>query len=427
MVENPDTSSRKEKKYAGIASVDFGKLRELILKDDVIVWERHLEIRQRFEHDNESIFIRLDVPSVDEARDRAYGTIKAILQEFEGLGEIHFSPSHGIGHASRDYLHALILSQADVDPRDAYIRIVAGTLHDILGCSVVERFHEGIRSIRHAEASALIFWELAHRVGMDEDEAVLIYYALAAHTNYLVAMKVIGPDGKEREMPPYIKNYPDGRPIYFIFATQEVDRLDISGPCCFLRHYLSVAEMIGKEYYNADTGGFSPVSFAQHMRPLLRSGDEIRLDPWGATMREFMYSIAKSQNNDSVYGRFDIRNKKMVQIRDLYREMLLRIVQAFDCPLRLDEKASADLFEKLDSLIVERIEPTKEVQETVLNLQSLLFSQLPRESRGAWFGAFEAVIREYDSWSWHMKKEMKDIPQNMFSLPVLGNVDKLIS
>lgn len=42
-------------------------------------------------------------------------------------------PGHGMGHLVRDYIHANVLAEkTDMDPKQAYVGIIGGALHDIL-------------------------------------------------------------------------------------------------------------------------------------------------------------------------------------------------------------------------------------------------------------------------------------------------------
>lgn len=422
-----ETKNKREEKRADsedIADLNFNDLKEHILRDDRSLWEKHLRLRGRFEEFDIDPLSFVLVSSLEEARRRGFETVSKILAEFERQqGQLTFSPSHGIGHAIRDYLHALILASEDADPKEAYVRIMAGTLHDILGCSLMERFEEGGRSLRHAEASALLFWWLSRKVGMGEKEALPIYYALAAHTNYLKGMEIADGEGGIRKIEPYKKYYMDGSPIYFLHAVQEVDRLDFASPCGFLRYYLSIAELIGKESYYGPMGKFFPVSFSEHMRPLLRTAEEIARDVTGATTRELLFSVADTQIGNSPYSCGD--GAGMIRFRDSYCESFLRILEDFDVPVRLSVQERGALFSELNGLIVQRIEPTEETQKTFEELREMFYA-LPPETQAAWFSVFKSAMREYEIWRENFQKEIADIPEDMLSLPVLGRVDRII-
>lgn len=412
-----------DKEGSVLAGFSFEELKGSILQDDRGLWEEHLRNRRRFEGSIGDQLSSLSLSSVEEAQQRGFETISAILGEFEKQGRLSFRPSHGLGHAIRDYLHAFALAKDDGDPREAFVRVVGGTLHDILGCSFTERFEENSRSLRHAEASALLFWWLRGRIGMKEEEALPVYYAISAHTNYLEEMTVVDSEGKPRKIEPYAKKYADGQPIYFLHAVQEVDRLDIIGPCGFFRHCLSTQEAIGRRFYFSPTKKFFPVDFEKHMRPFLRSAEEIGEDAFGATARELLFAMNDTQKDVSIYARDD--GRKMIELRNLYREMMSRILSTFDSPCSFSISERDALFFGLNELIKQRIEPTKEAAKSICHFQELFFD-LPLRTQEVWFSVFKTAMEEYEAWREIFQKEIAQIPEEMLSLPVLGRVDRII-
>lgn len=178
-------------------------------------------------------------------------------------------PGHGSGHWARDYLHALMLANdPDLDPTLIPCCFFGGTLHDI-GTLFLDRYADKDRAFRHAEAGALIVRAAALESGvLTEDQADLVAYMIAAHTHYLKSSQVLCQDGVTRTVDPYVCETDTGVPLLEVWLSRWVDRLDCIGPCFVGRHYLTLAR--DHDDYSSHQGGFYKVSFADHMRALLR-------------------------------------------------------------------------------------------------------------------------------------------------------------
>lgn len=123
-------------------------------------------------------------------------------------------PGHGIGHLARDYLHAVVLAgNTQMDPRHAYIGMVGGALHDILGCTLMPRYEESRRAVRHAEAGGYLFHKIHRIIDTPPEDALLIHYAIAAHTNSGLRSSIKCRDGVSRDLSPYIDSDGEGSPI----------------------------------------------------------------------------------------------------------------------------------------------------------------------------------------------------------------------
>lgn len=400
---------------------EFSEFKKYLNEREKDAWEEHSAWRGKFEERAEELSHGDIFVSCAQARQEAFATVRAILCEFEKVGGISFDPSHGIGHAIRDYVHAGYLSQFDRSSLDAYVRIVGGTLHDLMGCVLVERFAEHRRVVRHAEASALIFRKLAEGLGIAEEKILPVYYAIAAHTNYLDPMEIEISSGEELTIEPYRIFSKDGL-MFFVHAVREVDRCDF-GPCFFMRHYFSILGGIENQMYDSNSGKFYKTSFADHMRPLFRSEAEIEKDPTGATARESFLSFADSQNSESIYGRYDC--PKMVESRDSYREMALRIGNAFDSSHQFSLYEKEELLKNLQSLVLEKIEPTQAAADSLDMLRNM-FDELPDETQNAWLNAFQAVIQEYGNYAQEIKKKITFIPEDYLDMPILGDVRRIL-
>lgn len=400
---------------------EFEKIRDFIVSNEPEAWEKSQELRRSYEQSYEELFAALPVRSIEQAKERSFEVIYKTLETLDGIIDLgQVSPGHGLGHLTRDYLHASLLAdKLDLDPGQAYVGIVGGVLHDFLGCSLIDRYCESGRVVRHAEAGGLLFMEIAKSIGISHNEALLIFYALAAHTHYLKPSKVMCGDGVERETSPYLDIDANGNPIMSVHLTRWSDRSDANGPCFIGRHYLTIAH----EHKDYATEGHYLVAFAEHMRPLLRDDAEIKSDPKGRTLREHLMMFAGSQSNDSPYGRFDYG--AMVTMRDEYKERFLRIIAAFDKPLELSSDEEEELLSRWTAWLSQKIEPSQLALETAQELRQR-FSLLPPEIKQAWFGAMKVTLEEYAGWAEEMLADLTVFPEAKLILPALGDVRKII-
>lgn len=317
-------------------------------------------------------------------------------------------PGHGVGHLHRDYIHALRLAHDESLPIECVIpTVIAGTLHDI-GTFFVDRFAEKKRSVRHAEVGALIVRAAAIETGtMSAADADFIAFCIAAHTHYQQAGMVECPDGVARRTAPY-PDMRDGDPVLEAWLPRWVDRLDCSGPCMVGRHYFT----LHREHENfSREHGFYNVSFTEHMQPLFRTTEEIKAAGGRQTMTEHLRMFAQSQTNESTYGRHD--RGKMVELRDMYRTMLERVLEEVANP-------TYDMDTKVMSLawhlfLGMNIEPSPKGQEAAMHLATA-FETLDPDTQHAWTNGFVATMREYISWSTETMEFLEPLPTEYLTM-----------
>lgn len=397
----------------------FDLFRESIVANEATAWIEVRRLRSIFETRHQELFQGLVIATREEAIGKGFSTVSKVLNAIENCLDLRgIDPGHGLGHLGVDYLHALVLAgDIDADPGQIYVGFVGAVLHDILGCSIVPRYAESQRVIRHAEAGGLLFMEIAKEIGISENEAVLVFYAIAAHTHYLKPVMVKCQDGIEREIRPYTDTV-DDLPIMSIWMTRWTDRLDVNGPRFVGRHFLTMAEQ--HEDYSS-TGKFYTVKFADHMRSLLRSLEKIKEAGGAMTMREHLNMFATSQNNQGPYGRFDCG--EMAEIRDDYKKRLFRIIDSFDDQISQDD----GLFIVLEwtKWLSEKIEPSEAGRTAAVKIQKM-FLELPDDIRFSWYNVMKVTLYEYEGWGKDMRRRISRLPEEFFTLPILGDVRQLI-
>lgn len=393
--------------------------------DGVQARNKLIVLRSEFENHYGRYFSSMKILSSDDAIGRAAGVVRRALRSIENYIELNrFSPGHGIGHLGVDYLHSLILARnIDMDPKHLYVGLVAGVLHDILGCMVVDRYQENFRAVRHAEAGALFFCELASEIGVSYEESVLIAYSIAGHTHYINTAMTKCHDGAIFENKPYLDTV-DGVPIMCVWFPRWVDRLDICSPRFVGRYFLT----LGDEHLDFSNGRFYDVKFDAHMRPLLRNVAEIDRDEFGMTMRERLRMFAITQNNESVYGRFD--PGFMQGIRDRYKNQMYRIIGAFDVPSDFcdsfpdHEEQERNLLNQWTDWLTKKVEPSEPCRIAAKKVREK-FAGLPAENKLAWFGAMSATLEEYSIWSRHIGCLASSLDGDDLSLPIIGDLRRL--
>lgn len=344
---------------------------------------------------------RLHVPMADHhmTRERAIRHSVGILGKIipfisKHVVDMQGDPGHGQGHLQRDYLHALLLAHDESLPIEyVFPTMIAGTLHDI-GTLFVYRYDDKKRAVRHAEVGALIVRAAAIETGvMQPADADLAAYCIAAHTHYLKADQVECLDGKVRGIAPYPDMDGDS-PRLEVWLPRWIDRLDCSGPCMVGRHYLTLQhdhEDFGGEH------GFYKVSFAEHMRPLFRTPEEIKAAGGKQAMTEHLRMFADSQTNESPYGKHD--RGLMIDLRDSYRTMLDRILAEVANPtLDVDVKKISLAWQLFLGL---NIEPSEKGRAAASSLASA-FEKLDHDVQTAWANGFATTMREYSFWSSQM-------------------------
>lgn len=347
-----------------------------------------------------------------EALTRGMKTVQQIWAGLRTLGVPVSSadPGHGVGHWARDYVNALrLFSRLKVTPEETFIGLVAGSVHD-LGCSLIYRYDEDGRVVRHAEVGALLLGFLFEldSFGLNQAEQRLIQYSVAAHTHYLAAKEVKDAQGGViGKIEPYV-DMVEGKPFYPVWLPRWVDRLDTNGPAYLGRHYLTLVnphkEFDGKSAYDVD--------FAKAMRPLLRTKEERGKDPM--TMAEHVRMYAESQNNESPYGKHDFG--AMVELRDAYKERLLRVISSLRSTRPFALERVTEVLERWTGHLCVNNEPSLIGVEAAARLK-VMFKALPEETQCAWAKTFDLCLSEYALWSYDAIRFMETIPIRFRHLP----------
>lgn len=365
---------------------------------------------------------QLKLETVGQPIPRAVEATKAILTllldgvDLNNVGD----PGHGLGHWGRDYIHSLYLAHdPELEPKYVLPCVLGGTLHD-LGSLYLDRYADKNRAFRHAEAGALLIRAAALESGfLNRDEADLVAYVIAAHTHYLKSSDVTCADTETRRVYPYRdveevetnphdRNQFDLEPMLEIWLPRWVDRLDCSGPCLVARHFMTLA----KDHEDFGQQGFYKVSFAEHMRPLLRSKEEITKSGGGQTMLEHLRMFADSQTNDSPYGKYD--RGRMVQLRDAYRASLKHIIDQVAHPTDVNVDRIMIAWMRFLS---QTVEPTLK-PETARALEEN-FRHLDTGAQRAWACGFRATMAEFQVWGDRVQTFLETLPDAYDRFPGL--------
>ncbi len=376
------------------------KLKYRLTVTEAEAFEKNQALRRQFDP---RLFDQVQVNDSFQALIRAHAVISGVGMSMTKLGlpinEIE--PGHSLGHIIRDYCHAMMLVKKidEIDPKHLFIGAVAGALHDV-GCALVERYSETETTLRHAEASSLlldlIFSEYVF--GLNDAEKILIQYAVAAHTNYLKPITILGKDGVSRLIEPY-QDMDGDKPIFGIHLPRWVDRLDTSGPCFVGRHYYTLIK--SHKNFGEEIGHYD-VEFEQHMNPLLRDKPE-----GSRTMVEHLRMFASSQSNASVYGKYDLGY--MVILRDQYRQWLEQIIQSTQVPRALDVLSQEKILTAWTRFLSAVIEPTPKGALYAQKLE-MMFRDLPETTRLAWLPAFDLTMMLYFQWAENMSLFLNELP-----------------
>jgi hypothetical protein len=341
------------------------------------------------------------------------------------LGESEFpfgnaEPGHSTGHCARDYLNGIRLAKnVDAEPVDIMIGLIAGVMHD-LAVAIIDRWQEGTRVVRHAEAAAIIALEVARDLRWHDDLAMLVAYSIAAHTHYLKEQIVDCADGVTRTIHPYIDVDADGKPLMFVWLTRWIDRLDINGPCFIGRHFLT----LGTTHTDfSGTHGHYLVEFEPHMRPILRTNEEIEQQGGQLTMLEHIKRFASSQNNNSPYGKFD--DEAMTRLRDPETASVLRVIDQVQEPLTEYEVEA--VLQSWERFLYTMIEPSEKGREVAKSL-CRRFRELPMETQTAWTSGFLQTMIDHDAWAREVTSDLAGMEAEYFSLqPISEDVRELLS
>lgn len=390
---------------------------EHIINNEAAAWQRMQEIRQAF---SPELFDHVVVDSPSQAYIDAVSATHSALQLMEDIG-VDFNkldPGHGIGHLVRDYVNArIMLRKLDVNPAHLFVGFLGGVMHD-LGCALVPRYDDNKRAVGHAEAGALLFDHIADELFLNKEEIILTAYAIAAHTNYLKPNKITCRDGVERTREPYQDTDAEGKPIYGVWITRWVDRLDCNGPTFVGRHYLTLAE----KHADFDGKKFYETSFGQAMNPVVRTPEQITAAGGNKTMLEHMKMFADSQNNSSVYGKHDFG--EMVDIRDEHKEQLNRIITSGLEGKTYGPQEEGAIVDSWTLFLKRNIEPTQPGIKAADTLRTM-FVQLPPEYRQHWCHAFVQTMQEYRTWAQRKLTALEEIGE--YKLPgIVDDVRKII-
>lgn len=371
---------------------------EKALGDQTAGWRKIVELKQI---DLLGLRPSVAVRNKAEVFERIFSSIRQILSELV-VGGMSFSnaePGHALGHFVRDCLNAIRLAaRLDADPKDLFIGVLGGVFHDV-GCAFVSRYDEPNRLVRHAEASALILEQIFKVNGCDLNRAeqLMVEYCVAAHTHYLRPTEF-----KLGEKVYLIEPYRDeegGKPILGVYFPRWVDRLECNGPTFVARHYITLAvphkDFSGKEFFE--------VKFADHLRPLLRTAEEIKADGGKQTMLEHLNMFAGSQTNASPYGRHDYG--AMVEMRDRQTARLDRVIAARGIAFYGDWET---ILRNWDLFLMKNIEPTESGQKAATAL-SRAFLELPEATQNAWINCFRATLSEYRDWGTEIQADFKQM------------------
>ncbi|MBS3086399.1 hypothetical protein J4422_01745 [Candidatus Pacearchaeota archaeon] len=388
-------------------------------------WQDIQEIRGSF---TPKLLEDIRATSKEDAIERATDVIQRTLTSFRdnGYSFANVEPGHGIGHLVRDYMNSYILfSGLEADPKHLFLGFVGGSLHD-LGCAVVPRYDESKRAVRHAEAGSLLVKSLLeNETELNDAEKTSIAYVIAAHTHYRGEDPVKCQDGETRIVKPYQELDETGHPIWPVWFTRWVDRLDCNGPAFVGRHYLT----LGEKHEDYDGVVHFDVDFSHHMKPLLRPFKE-QVDESGKrnqTMSEHMKMFADSQNNESPYGKHDYGF--MVKLRDRSRERLYRIVNSTQLPPQFSVERESEIRRAWASFLSENVEPSRLGRQTALTLDGM-FSGLEEGTRHAWCNGFLSIMQEYIPYSLDRLKllEKETLNDAYFHLPgIAGDIRGVIS
>ncbi len=358
----------------------------------------------------EQLISGINIHSRQEAIERGVEIINCVFKKMasRGINLEEIEPGHGIGHITRDYLNGLILiSELNADPRELFIGFIAGALHEI-GVTKVKRYAESARDIRHAEEGAIlmdsIMTDPSFYPAISAEERICICYSIAAHTHYLKAADVTCADGVVRKIEPYLDTYPDGSPILMVCIARWTDRLDVNGAAFVGRHFLTLVQA----HSDYDGKNFYPVTFASHMKPLLRNAEEIKAGGGSQTMLEHLKMFASSQNNGSPYGKYDFGY--MVELRDAQTARLNRVINAVvEKNLSFNPTQEELVLAAWTAFLCSNIEPSKKAEFAAIQLKEE-FKKLDKNIRTAWLNGFVADMKEYSEWSDWAIKMAKKIP-----------------
>ncbi len=392
--------------------MDLGQAREMV-DDETRGWKFVSALRRDFHPD---LLTEVRADSREEALQRGVETTRLIFAVLEAasLPLYQIEAGHGTGHITRDFVNALrLFTKLDADPRAIFVGMVAGTCHD-LGCTLVDRYADAKRAVRHTEVAAILLDHIfqTETFGLSSAEQLLIMYGVAAHTHYLRSADVTCADGVVRHIEPYTELDAEGKPFLPVWFPRWVDRLDCGGPAFAGRSYL----VHHCEHPEFDGGNFHSAGFAEIMLPLLRTADEIKAAGGKRTLREHLKMFASSQTNDSPYGKHDYG--EMVWIRDAHRRLLEAVIVQIDtdplnCAWLGPQERALKAWTYFLSHNIEPNEPGKKAAEFLAQA----FRTLDEPVRVAWCNGFREALGGYFAWAAVVLRFLDGLPREWLALP----------
>jgi len=352
----------------------------------------------------------------DRSVDVTLNILKYLEQELNLDG---MCPGHGPGHWMRDYVNAcrLLSDPATISERtrtEVLAGFAGGVLHDI-GNAVVDRYHDDRTPVRHAEVAGLLLGRLFMRedFGLSVEEQLAIKWAVMAHTHYLkpVEMQWNG----EKVIIDLYQDMDRDKPLYGVWFPRMIDRLDCSGAETFpARHYLT----LHSDHKDYDGEHFFDVDFRSHIRPIMRSPEQIKADGGKQTMLEHLRMFAGSQTNDSPYGKHDYGH--MLWLRDDKRSSLMRFLAVMQSGnTRPVERAPSQWL-----VYLSYIEPSMAGARAADALDALMRKENV-EVRTRWAVGFDHIMSSYEAWCAQMGPEI-DALGVPTTLPFVGDIHKFL-
>lgn len=359
---------------------------------------------------NTALFNEVQVETKKQAIERAFqvcaDTFKIMHEKFNVRFDM-IEPGHGLGHLVRDYLNALRLADGfaedEIDPKQLFIGLVGGMMHDI-GVATVPRFREEQTPVGHAEAGALLLGQTLQ--GVSDTEKKLIQYAVSASTHYL-RDKTYGDMKKQTYLDTYNDETGAEQPIHAVWISRWIDRLDCSGPAWGIgRHPLTTLEP-HKDYGGNEDGHFT-VDFEEHFKPLFRSAGDRKNPP--QTMLEHLELFRSSQvadNPPSPYNRFD--SPSMVALRNPQAERLGKIIADVRQPKEFTPQQGEVILQAWKVWLGRCAEPGQAGQQRAQQLIDR-FRTLEPASQTAWLTGIEEGLKQYEDWSTDMQSFLAQQP-----------------
>ncbi len=302
-------------------------------------------------------------------------------------------PGHGQGHLVRDYVNAiLLLSKLDTNPKNIFLGIVSGTLHDI-ACQFIRRYDDKERLIQHPECGGILINMIFEEIdALNEWERFAIVHGIDAHQHRLTKkskmfIKKYSSSRVELTIEVYKDEDKYGNPYLFMWIPRWIDRLDLIGPGFVGRHFLTLVE----DHYDFDGKNFFKVSFVNHMKPVLEKIDGNR------TMLQHIEMFHLSQSDSSKpYGKHDFG--AMIEIRDSYNSALGKIIEAVKNPATYTEKERKNIIDAWFFFLENNIEPTLKGEEASQYLKKG-FLLLDEKTQNHWIHGFHVCMEEYELWA----------------------------